>query len=219
MPERDVARVIDAAIEKVTQDSASFLSDDAIEVIDQFILDATQTRLDRGDPVATEIRRRVDRFARGRVDPLETTARLLFGGMRRRDGLRDPANRPPDRNRDDDRGKRPADGPPMGIGDGMRWGRPSGGGLTDAERRELQYALATLVPSAAMDLNRLAGDDDRTRAMVLDLWVDEAIRRRWRERFAPDEQRAYMELSGDQRDRVDLLPPDEFFRELNRPQF
>ncbi|MFG0268224.1 MAG: anti-sigma factor family protein [Rhodopirellula sp. JB055] len=80
------------------------------------------------------------------------------------------------------------------------------------------HQIENMLPQADLELLRTVSTNAWFRSMVIRDWAEEALRRRGR----PDSelktlQQAYNEASPDERDVLDLLPPDEVRDQLLRP--
>lgn len=80
--------------------------------------------------------------------------------------------------------------------------------------RELDYLVDSLPDEAFAQLDRLSAGDPVSEEVVLRIWTEESIRRS----LAVGEISSrdwYLKLSEEQRRRLNLLPPNEFYRELS----
>ncbi|MCC9655618.1 anti-sigma factor [Rhodopirellula halodulae] len=108
------------------------------------------------------------------------------------------------------------------ISDASRWRRSSRGKKRGPESPPLTlselHQIETMLPEGDLELLRTVSTDTWFRSMVLRDWVEESLRRRGR----PDSemktlQEAYQETSADERELLDLLPPEETRDQLLRP--
>ena len=108
---------------------------------------------------------------------------------------------------------------------GMRWsGRGSRGGDGLAERLsplreedELQMVRWVLPQRAVEILDLVANGDPILESITLRTWTEETLRRKSpRNRDEISKLERYMRISQEERERIDLLSPDRFLRELSR---
>ncbi|WDQ15728.1 anti-sigma factor family protein [Rhodopirellula sp. P2] len=105
---------------------------------------------------------------------------------------------------------------------GSRWRKQPGDKRRGPESPPLSlselHQIETMLPQDDLELLRTVSTNAWFRSMVIRDWAEEALRRRGR----PDSesktlQQAYQEASADERELLDLLPPEEVRDQLLRP--
>jgi hypothetical protein len=182
-----IASAIEYTQISVSKRSSLKLTDDAIEAIYVALQQILEQRIQELDP---ETRASLDRFKGDANAEMFMLSRIVFRGMR--------------------------------FGG---WGpRGSGGGDGMAERLsplreqdELQMVRWVLPERAVEILDLVANGDPILESITLRTWTEETLRRKWpRRRDEISKLERYLLISQEDRERIDLLPPESFLRALGR---
>ncbi|MDG2220640.1 MAG: hypothetical protein P8L85_04630 [Rubripirellula sp.] len=182
---------IESAIEytqiSVSKRSSLKLTDDTIEAIYVALQQILEQRIQELDP---ETRASVDRFKGDANAEMFMLSRIVFRGMR--------------------------------FGGWSSRGSSGGDGVVERlsplrEQDELQMVRWVLPVRAVEILDLVANGDPILESITLRTWTEETLRRKWpRRRDEISDLERYLLISQEDRERIDLLPPDRFLRELGR---
>lgn len=241
-------KVRKAAIEEATEQTQASISrrsglrldDETIDWI-YFSLGAVlQERIENGDTVTeayyNDVLRRsseADAKMRAIASMVYDGKRFGFGGSGGPGGSAGPGggSREGQERESTGNGRDGRDGRGMGPpGSGPGGGGPGGRrGFSRLERpsplrpEELETIKLPLPPQSLDILDLVAANDPFMESATLQMWCEETMRRRFTSRFQADDStllERYRDLPPEQRNRYDLMSPEQFLREMTRtPRF
>lgn len=189
-----IKEAIEREQKSISRRSSLKLSDDAIEWIYFALRQIVQQRLNEGDEATIRLHNRFKNFNGNGIDPV---LGVIFSITRSESGGR--------------------------FGRGFP--RPGPGGLSVAPEQlrldELELIRLSLPDRERDILDSVAGGHPLNEAMTLGHWAEEAARRNspWAGRDKSTLLDRYNELSDAERERIDLLPPRELLKHLQRDTF
>ena len=210
-----VKEAIELTTFSISKRSSMRLDDETTEWIFFSLGVILQERLDRGDAVTKafyeDLRSLTNVFRTAEDAKQATLATMVFGASRQKPNTLTDSNQP----------ENPR--PPEGSDTKRRL--PSTRFFSRLERpapptaKELQTIKLPLPDHALEMLDVISMGNRLTETVTLRIWCEEALKRKYMQRFEDNlslEER-YQDLPPARRDRIDLLPPEDFLREMSKP--